>query len=122
MQIQIICSRVTGILILIGSFECLKEVKTMDMILGKCKFPNIFLPYFQVHIEIASMRQFQCTPTTYVFSISEFFTISFLKTNSQLQRNKHVEMNNFSCSLSCTQACNWMTIIDCLIYACDSLS
>ena len=28
----------TGILILIGSLGCLKEVKTMDMILGKCKF------------------------------------------------------------------------------------
>ena len=27
----------TGILILIGSFGCLKGVKTMDMILGKCK-------------------------------------------------------------------------------------
>ena len=26
---------------------CLKEVKTMDIILGKCKFPNSFLPYFQ---------------------------------------------------------------------------
>ena len=45
-------------------------------------------------------------------SINEFFTISFFKTNSQplsfIQRNEHVEMNNFSCSLSCT----WMTIID----------
>ena len=36
-----------GILILIGRLGCLKEVKTMDMILGKCKFPNSFLPYFQ---------------------------------------------------------------------------
>ena len=36
-----------GILILIGSLRCLKEVKTMDMILGKCKFPNGFLSYFQ---------------------------------------------------------------------------
>ena len=34
---------VTGILILIGSLGCLKEVKTMDMILGKCNFPNSFL-------------------------------------------------------------------------------
>ena len=33
MQILTICSRVTGILILIGSFGCLKEVKTMDTIL-----------------------------------------------------------------------------------------
>ena len=47
MQIYRICSRVTGILILIDSLGCLKEVKTMDMILEKCKFPNSFLPYFQ---------------------------------------------------------------------------
>ena len=40
-------SRVTGSLILIGSLGCLKEVKTMDMIHGKCKLPNSFLPYFQ---------------------------------------------------------------------------
>ena len=38
---------VTGILILICSLGCLKEVKTMDIILGKCKFPKSFLPYFQ---------------------------------------------------------------------------
>ena len=67
------------------------------------------------------MRQFQCVPRTYVFSINEFFTISFfLKTNSQplpfIQRNEHVEMNEFSCSLSCI----WMTIIDCLFYVSDS--
>ena len=46
----------------------------------------------------------------------------FKKTNSQsllfIQGNEHVEMNNFSCSLSCT----WMTIIDCLFYASDSLT
>ena len=56
------------------------------------------------------------------FKINEFFTISFFKTNSQtlsfIQRNEHVEMNNFSCSLSCT----WMTIKDCLFYASDILS
>ena len=50
------------------------------------------------------------------------FIISFFKTKSQplsfIQRHEHVEMNNFSCSLSCT----WMTIIDCLFYASDSLS
>ena len=67
------------------------------------------------------MRQFQCVPTTYVFSMYEFFIISFFKTNSQplsfIQRNEHVEMSNFSCSLSC----NWMTIIDSLFYASDSL-
>ena len=44
---EVLCSRVTGFLILIGSLGCLKEVKTMDMILGKCKFTNSFLPYFQ---------------------------------------------------------------------------
>ena len=33
-QIQTICGIVTGIIILIGSLRCLKEVKTMDMILG----------------------------------------------------------------------------------------
>ena len=56
------------------------------------------------------------------FSINEFFTIKLLKTNSQplsfIQRNKHVEMNKFSCSLPCT----WTTIIDCLFYASGSLS
>ena len=45
-QIQTICSRVTGILILIDSLGCLKEVKTMNMILEKCKFQNSFLPFF----------------------------------------------------------------------------
>ena len=86
----------------------------MDMILGKCKFPNSFLPYFQYNM---SMRQFQCVPTTYIFTINEFFTISFL-TLTFIQRNEHVEMNKFSCSLSCT----WMTIINCLYHAYDSLS
>ena len=33
MQKKTICSRVTRILIVIGSLGCLKEVKTMDMIL-----------------------------------------------------------------------------------------
>ena len=47
MQIQTICNRMTGILILSGSLGCLKEVKTMDMILGKCKFHYSFLRYFQ---------------------------------------------------------------------------
>ena len=44
MQIKTICSRVAGILILIGSLGCLKEVETMDIILGKGKYPNSFLP------------------------------------------------------------------------------
>ena len=60
--------------------------------------------------------------TTYLPSINEFFTTSFFLTNSQplsfLQRDEHIEMNNFSCSLSCT----WMAIIECLFYASDSLS
>ena len=68
------------------------------------------------------MRQLQCLHTTYVFSMNEFFIIIFFETNPQplsfIQRNEHVEMNNFSCSLSCT----WVTIIDCLFYASDSLS
>ena len=44
-------------------------------------------------------------------SINEFFIISFFKqilNHSFNQKNEHVEMNNFSCSLSCT----WMTVID----------
>ena len=79
-----------------------------------------------VHIGIASeaipMRQFQCIPTTYVFSVYTFFMISFFKnkfaTTSLFQWNEDVEMNKFSCSLSWT----WMTIIDCLFYASGSLS
>ena len=34
MQIQTICGIVTFIIILIGSFRCLKEAKVMDMIRG----------------------------------------------------------------------------------------
>ena len=34
MQILTICSTVTDILILIGSSRCLKDAKTMDMVLG----------------------------------------------------------------------------------------
>ena len=53
---------------------------------------------------------------------SEFFTIGFFITNSQplsfIQINEHVEMNNFTCSLSY----HWMTITDCLCYDSDSLS
>ena len=63
----------TGILILNVSLRCLKEVKTMDMILGKCKFPYSFLPYFQlhvllVHIGIASYEAIpMCIYNIYVF-------------------------------------------------------
>ena len=62
-----------------------------------------------------------CTYNICLFN-NEVFTVSLSKTNSQplplIQRNEHVEMNNFSCNLSCT----WMTIIDCLSYASGSLS
>ena len=52
------------------------------------------------------MRQLQCVPTKYVFSISEIFTIRFFKQILNLiQINEHLEMSKFSCSLSCT----WMT-------------
>ena len=65
------------------------------------------------------MRQLQCVPTTFVFSKNEIFTIRFFKQILNLiQINEHVEMNKFSCSLSCT----WMTIKDCLFNAFDSLS
>ena len=60
----------------------------MDMILGKCNFQILFSLIFSLfsvtyfvgtHWKfqgIAFMRQFQCIPTAYVFSINEFFTIS----------------------------------------------
>ena len=35
-----------AVLILIGSLGCLKEVKTMDMVHGNCKFPNSFFLIF----------------------------------------------------------------------------
>ena len=68
-QILTIRRRVIGILILIGSLGCLKDAQTMDMLLEQCKFPKSFLPYCQyhmleVHIGIASMRQFQSVPIT----------------------------------------------------------
>ena len=50
-------SRTTGILILIGSLGCLKEAKTMDMILDKCKFQIVFFilsNMLKLHIVIAS--------------------------------------------------------------------
>ena len=50
---------------LFGRSRDLKEAKTMEMKLGKCKCPNSF-PYFQqhilkVHIGMTSMRQFVCS-------------------------------------------------------------
>ena len=50
---------------------------------------------------------------------NEFFTMSFFKQIlNHFHLNEHVEINNFSCSLSYT----WMPIIGCLFYASDSLS
>ena len=44
MHTKTICSKVTGILILIGILRCLKEAKTMDMILGiNVNFKIVFL-------------------------------------------------------------------------------
>ena len=78
MQIYIICSRVTGILILIGSLGCLKEVKTMEMILGNVNFQIVlFLIFSNICCRYTLELQFQYVPTTYVFSINEIFTISF---------------------------------------------
>ena len=48
---------------------------------------------------------------------NEVITKSFLPL-SLFQWNEHVEINRFSCRLSCT----WVTIIYCLCYASDSLS
>ena len=72
-----------------------------------------------VHIGIASMRQFQCAPTTYVHSMNERFhhKTGFSQTSQLLlifQCNERVEMNKFLCT--------WMTIIDSLFYIIDSLS
>ena len=72
-----------------------------------------------VHIGIASKRQFQCAPATYVHSINEF--IGFSQTSQLLfmfQCNEHVETNKTLCSLACT----WMTIIDSQLYIIDSFT
>ena len=62
-----------------------------------------------------------CTYNICLFNKLVFHHKLFFKINSQrlsfIQRNNQVEMNNFSCSLSCT----WMTIKDWLFYASDSL-
>ena len=69
-----ICSRVTGILILIDSLGCLKEVKTMDMLgLENVNFQIvIFLIFSNIYCRYNVYLQ-------YVFSINEIFTISLLK-------------------------------------------
>ena len=73
-----------------------------------------------IHIDIASLRQFQCAPTTY--SINESFHHKLFShiVNYFLmfQCNEHVEMDKFLCSLPCT----WMIIIDSQLYIIDSLS
>ena len=94
----------------------------MDMILGKCKFPNSFYLIFRNICCRYSLELPHVYLQHMIFQLMSFFTISFSKTNSQplsfIQRNEHVEMNNFSCSLSCT----WVTIIDCLFDASGNLS
>ena len=95
--------------------------RLLDFALRGVNFQIVFFLIFSNICCRYTLKLPLCVPTTYVFSIYEFFTISFFKTNSQplsfIQRNEHVEINNFSCSLSCT----WMTIIDSLFYASDSL-
>ena len=96
------------------------------MILVKCKFSNSFLLIFsniccRYTLELPLWGNSMCTYNIRLFNKCVFHHKLF-KANSQplsfIQRNEHVEMNNFSCCLSCT----WMTIIDCLFYASDSLS
>ena len=60
----------------------------MDMILGmNVNFKLAFLIFSYIccrnTLELPH-RGIQCVPTTYVFSINELFTLSFLKTDSQL--------------------------------------
>ena len=68
----------TYILILTGSSRCLNYVKTMGMILGI----NVnFKIFFLISVTYAVGTHSNClyVHTTYVFSINELFTISFLK-------------------------------------------
>ena len=73
LEIKLSCKyKQTAILILIGSLGCLKEVKTMDMILGKCKFQNSFLPYFQLFILGTHWNcLYEATPM-YIYNIMSF--------------------------------------------------
>ena len=74
------------------------------MIHDKCIFQISFINFQKhmllVHIGIASMRQFQCAPTTYAHSINDdfhhiqFFS-NFSTTFLMFQCNEHVEMNKF---------------------------
>ena len=59
--------------------------KTRGMILGiNVNFKIVLLIFSNICCRHASMRQFQCVHTKYVFSINELFNINFLKTDSQL--------------------------------------
>ena len=70
----------------------------MDMILDKCIFQNSLfcfqLDMLLVHIGIASYRQFQCAPTTYVLSMNECFTINAFSQTSQLLFMFHCNEQN----------------------------
>ena len=59
--------------ILNSNLECLKEVRTMDMILGKCKFPNSFIFIFS---NICCMHTLElplcCTYNICLFNILVF--------------------------------------------------
>ena len=99
----------------------------MDMILGKINLQIVVLIFSIIcckfTLELHHRANFNVYITTYVFSINDFFTVRFFfKTNSQqhslFQWNEHVDLNKLSSSLSCI----WMTIIDFLFYASDSLS
>ena len=66
---------------MIGNLRYLKEATTLDMILAKCKLQNIyFFLIFSINYVVGThwnclyVGQFQCVPTTYVFSVNQFFT------------------------------------------------
>ena len=72
-----------------GSLRCLKEAKTMDMILGiNVNFKIVFLIFSNIccryTFELPHRGNSNVSLQHYVFSINELFTISVLKTDSQL--------------------------------------
>ena len=67
----------------IGSLRCLREAKTMDMILLLSVNLKLVSLYSVTYV-VGTMRQFQRVLTTYVFSINKLFIISFLNTDYQL--------------------------------------
>ena len=113
--------RTTAIFKTLGQFENLVFVimSTRENIrlFARTPFQIVFFLIFSNICCRYTLKLPLCTPT-YVFSINEFFIISFFQPLSIIQRNEHVEMINFSCSLSCT----WMIIKDCLFYPSGSLS